>query len=180
MNIQPMLNICKENFSKFPFCDKSCLYAHTERCEITKTDERLKEMEYSFELKKQIKKQKELGRKKASFKLFKKITEKYYKNKLSNRISALVRHSLKGNKNGSHWEDLVGYNLQDLIIHLESLFRDNMTWQNMGKWHIDHRKPVSSFNFTSYEDKEFKECWSLINLQPLWALENIRKSNRII
>ena len=56
-----------------------------------------------------------------------------------------------------------------------------MSWDNYGRngWEIDHIKPISSFNFNSYKDKEFKECWSLENLQPLWAEENIRKSNKI-
>jgi len=66
------------------------------------------------------------------------------------------------------------------MFHLERLFRPGMNWQNMGKWHIDHIYPVSSFNFSSYEDKEFKECWDLKNLQPLWAEENINKSNKIL
>lgn len=101
------------------------------------------------------------------------------RNRLSSRISTAIGFSLKGNKNDKHWEDLVGYNLQDLITHLESQFKPGMTWQNMGKWHIDHRKPVSSFNFNSYDDPEFKECWNLNNLQPLWASENLSKGNKI-
>jgi len=64
--------------------------------------------------------------------------------------------------------------------HLEKQFKDGMTWDNYGDWHIDHIRPISSFNFKSYEDKEFKECWDLNNLQPLWAEENIRKHNRIL
>jgi hypothetical protein len=60
-----------------------------------------------------------------------------------------------------------------------------MNWENWGraekgklKWNIDHRAPKSSFNFTSSEDKEFKECWALENLQPLEAIENIKKSDK--
>ncbi len=101
------------------------------------------------------------------------------KNKLSNRISAAILHSLKGMKNGRHWETIVDFTLQDLIAHLEKQFKDGMNWQNMGKWHIDHIRPIDSFNFTSYDDPEFKECWALTNLQPLWALENIKKGARI-
>jgi len=104
------------------------------------------------------------------------------KNRLSNRISCLMRHSLKGNKNGNHWEDLICYNLKDLIIHLEKQFKDGMNWNNYGKkgWEIDHIKPISSFNFNSYKDKQFKECWTLENLQPLWASENKSKSAKYI
>ena len=100
------------------------------------------------------------------------------KNILSRRISSSIRQSLKENKNGRHWEELVGYTLKDLITHLEKQFKEGMSWRNIGKWHIDHKKPRSSFNFTSYDDEEFKECWALENLQPLWAEENLKKSNR--
>lgn len=113
---------------------------------------------------------------------FKEYSKKYYKNnlkhRLSHRVSALIWQSLKRNKKGYHWEDLLDYTLQDLIVHLESLFKDGMTWQNMGKWQIDHIQPISSFNFNSYKDKEFKQCWKLNNLQPLWEIENKSKGNR--
>jgi 5-methylcytosine-specific restriction endonuclease McrA len=60
-----------------------------------------------------------------------------------------------------------------------------MTWDNHGKyekgkkkWQIDHIKPKSLFNFETPEDPEFKECWALENLQPLEAMENIKKGNK--
>jgi len=54
-----------------------------------------------------------------------------------------------------------------------------MTWDNYGKWHIDHVIPTSVFNFEKPEDDDFKRCWSLQNLQPLWALDNIKKGNKL-
>jgi len=53
-----------------------------------------------------------------------------------------------------------------------------MTWLNYGKWHIDHKKPKSLFKYNSYNEQAFKDCWSLANLQPLWAHDNISKSNK--
>lgn len=100
--------------------------------------------------------------------------------KLSDAISRSIIHSLKHNKGGKHWESLLNYTIQDLIFHLGKQFKDGMSWQNIGKWHVDHIKPISSFIFNSYNDPEFKECWDLNNLQPLWAIENLRKSNKII
>jgi len=97
---------------------------------------------------------------------------------LSKSIQGRIWYSLKEKKNRQHWENIVGFTLQELITHLEKLFKEGMSFYNYGKWHIDHRKPISSFNFTSYKDEEFKECWSLENLQPLWAYENLRKGNR--
>ena len=54
-----------------------------------------------------------------------------------------------------------------------------MSWDNYGEWHVDHIKPISSFNIQEIGDNEFIECWSLNNLQPLWGDENIRKSNKL-
>ncbi len=99
---------------------------------------------------------------------------------LNKRISSLMRLSLKGNKNGYGWESLVEYTLNDLIKYLESLFQDKMSWENMGKWHIDHKIPISAFNFTSPFDIDFKRCWALDNLQPLWAKDNLSKGKKLI
>lgn len=113
-----------------------------------------------------------------------KIKAKYMENmknlffKLNENISSLIRISLSGNKNGCHWEHLVGYTLSDLKIHLEKQFRDGMSWENRSVWQIDHILPRSLWRFESYADREFKQCWSLCNLQPLWAKENRIKSNK--
>ena len=53
-----------------------------------------------------------------------------------------------------------------------------MSWDNAGEWHIDHIIPDSWFNYKSIEDQQFKDCWALNNLQPMWKLENISKGNR--
>ena len=101
--------------------------------------------------------------------------------RLNQTISVGISSSLATGKNGRHWETLVNYTLEDLKIHLEFQFQEGMTWDNYGKygWHIDHIKPISSFHFESFDDPEFKQCWDLDNLQPLWAKDNWRKSNLI-
>lgn len=71
--------------------------------------------------------------------------------------------------------DLLGYTIEELMIHLEKQFTEGMTWDNYGEWHVDHKKPMAKFNFTSTEDHEFKLCWALDNLQPLWELDNLSK-----
>jgi len=98
---------------------------------------------------------------------------------LNSRMSIAMGKSLKGNKNGKHWEDLVGYTLDDLKKHLEKQFKNGMTWSNYGKWHIDHIIPIKVFNFTKPEHIDFKRCWALSNLQPLWAKENLSKQGRL-
>lgn len=57
--------------------------------------------------------------------------------------------------------------------HIRKKFKPGMTWDNYGKWHIDHIKPMSKFNLLLKEE-QFK-CCNYKNLQPLWAEENLKK-----
>jgi hypothetical protein len=61
--------------------------------------------------------------------------------------------------------------------HLESKFEKGMSWENMGEWHIDHIKPCSSFDLTDPEEQ--KRCFHYTNLQPLWAKDNLSKSDKV-
>jgi hypothetical protein len=54
-----------------------------------------------------------------------------------------------------------------------------MTWENYGtKWHIDHIKPCKSYNFENIE--EIEDCFNWKNIRPCFAIENLRKSNKLI
>jgi len=103
----------------------------------------------------------------------------YNRDRLNSNIAKGINSSLKGRKDGRHWEDCVGYTLKQLIKHLEKQFGEGMNWENYGAWHIDHKIPQSIFNFTKIEHIDFKRCWALSNLQPLWALDNLKKGDRI-
>jgi len=101
--------------------------------------------------------------------------------KINKNMSLAIWRSLQGNKNGNCWEDLVGYTLNDLKQHLESQFKDGMTWGNYGKngWEIDHKIPISIFNIKGIKSRGFKNCWSLENLQPMWQEKNASKRNKL-
>lgn len=79
--------------------------------------------------------------------------------------------------------ELLDYNVSDLKLHLELKFQDGMSWDNynLGGWHIDHIKPVAAFKLIKdngeLDLEQIKLCWSLDNLQPLWASENISKGS---
>ena len=77
-----------------------------------------------------------------------------------------------------HYFDILQYTPEQLITHLELQFKDTMNWNNYGEWHVDHKLPITSFDIQEMGDKEFMSCWSLDNLQPMWGIENIRKSNK--
>ena len=97
----------------------------------------------------------------------------------NNRMSSAIHKALKTGKAGRHWESLVPYTLQKLMDHLESLFLPGMSWLNMGKWHIDHIIPKAHFRYSTMEDSQFKACWALENLQPLWREDNLKKGAKL-
>jgi hypothetical protein len=72
--------------------------------------------------------------------------------------------------------EAIGCSWQELYAYIESKFQPGMTWKNRGKWHIDHIKPLSSFDLTDPE--QFRQAAHYTNLQPLWALDNLKKSNK--
>ena len=109
---------------------------------------------------------------------------KYIKNRKQNDINFKLRvglrirlnKALKNNfKIGSAVRDL-GCSIEQLKQHLESKFTQGMSWKNYGQWHIDHIIPLSKVNLTNRE--QFLKVNNYMNLQPLWAEDNIRKGNK--
>ena len=72
--------------------------------------------------------------------------------------------------------EIVGCTPEFLKEHLEKQFVGGMSWENRNEWHIDHIIPLSS---AKTEEDIYKLC-HYTNLQPLWAEENMKKSNKII
>lgn len=104
------------------------------------------------------------------------------KSKINSSVSRGIRNSLStGAKGGVKWESLVGYTLNELVDHLESMFTDGMTWENYGRggWHIDHVIPLAAHNFSSQHDEDFRHAWALQNLQPLWEPDNASKKDKL-
>jgi len=101
---------------------------------------------------------------------------------LNHKISGAILKSLKRNKNGYRWEDLVGYSLDALMNRLLQTMPKGYTWQDYmeGKLHVDHIVPNVAFNYDSVNHPDFKRCWDLSNLRLLPARENISKGDRLI
>lgn len=95
--------------------------------------------------------------------------------RLENSMRSRLWAALKGKTKGVILSRLE-FTIDELRHHLESKFQEGMTWANYGKWHVDHIQPCAAFD-QSVPD-QFKKCWSLENLQPLWASENVRKGGR--
>jgi hypothetical protein len=91
-----------------------------------------------------------------------------------------IHIALKRNTKSGHTLQLIGCSIDYLKSHLEKQFTKGMSWSNWGigegKWNIDHIRPCSNFDLSKPEEQ--RKCFNYSNLQPLWALDNILKSNR--
>ena len=85
----------------------------------------------------------------------------------------LVFHKHRKNNKSAKTHHLLGCTFEELKMHLESQFVNDMSWDNMGKWHIDHIVPLAAFDLTKEENQ--KLAFHHTNLQPLWAIDNLKK-----
>ena len=102
--------------------------------------------------------------------------------KLRITVSERIRQALKYHLAGTYKKkdstiELLGCSIDELKIHLQNQFKEGMTWQNHGEWHIDHIIPCAAFDLSKKED--CLKCFDYKNLQPLWAHENLSKSDKI-
>jgi hypothetical protein len=93
-----------------------------------------------------------------------------------NAISRRIRGVLKGSKSKKSM-DILGCDLIFFKSYMESLFQPGMNWDNYGVhgWHIDHKIPLIS----GKNDQELEKLCHYTNLQPLWALDNIKKGGKL-
>lgn len=96
------------------------------------------------------------------------------RNNLSHRTRQIFKYFNTEKKDKTF--DIVGCTPQFLKEHLEVQFVDGMSWDNRREWHIDHIIPLSS---AKTEEELYKLC-HYTNLQPLWAEDNLKKSNKIL
>ena len=122
----------------------------------------------------------------------------YYKNRIKNpefrvrrNVSRLVAHALAANNSCKCKLSVLKflpYTMQELKDHLEKQFEPWMTWENYGlydraiwndndkstwTWQIDHIIPQSVLPYSSMEDENFKKCWTLENVRPYSAKQNL-------
>lgn len=95
---------------------------------------------------------------------------------LSCRMRDLLK--LKSFNKKKSFNEIIGCSPEFLKEFLEKKFTEGMSWNNYGLygWHIDHIIPLSS----AKTDKEIYELCHYLNLQPLWAEDNLRKSNKLL
>lgn len=96
--------------------------------------------------------------------------------KIAHNIRSRIWQIVKTKRYSSN--HLTGLSWEDLKAHLEYKFQPGMSWDNYGRdgWHIDHIRPLSSFDLTDIE--QLKQACHYSNLQPLWAKDNLQKSDK--
>src|SRR3990167_165923 len=95
--------------------------------------------------------------------------------KLAGRLRTRMYIALKkGYKSGSAVRDL-GCSIGQFRSYIENQFEPGMSWNNYGRWHLDHVQPLASFDLT--DRSQFLTACNWLNYQPMWARDNIRKGN---
>ncbi len=103
---------------------------------------------------------------------------------LERRLGQILRTrlniALKENRGVASAVRLLGCSMEEFIKHMERGFSEGMNWENhtIRGWHIDHIRPLSSFDLTS--KTEIAKACHFTNLQPLWFYENISKKAKIL
>lgn len=94
---------------------------------------------------------------------------------LMQQIRNLINFSIRSNgyKKESKTEQILGCSYNEFKIHLEKQFLNGMSWNNRVDWHIDHIVPISSAN----NEEDIIKLNHFTNLRPLWAKDNLIKSN---
>jgi hypothetical protein len=111
----------------------------------------------------------------------------YRRNKIKNdpifRMAVNLRLRLRsfikkqGGKKYAKMLEIVGMDWISFKKYIEDKFKPGMTWDNYGThWHLDHIKAITKFDLLTEQGQ--KQSCHYTNLQPLWALENLKKSNR--
>jgi len=79
-------------------------------------------------------------------------------------------------KRANNTIEYLGVTIYEFRKYMEAQFQPGMTWENLGKWHIDHIRPCASFDLSNEAEREM--CFHFTNMQPMWAYENQRKSSK--
>lgn len=98
-----------------------------------------------------------------------------YRSKIDARNIIRKALSKRGYSKNSRTEKILGCSFEQFKQHIESLFVENMTWENRNEWHIDHITPISF----AKNEKELLLINHYTNLRPIWIIDNQLKSDNI-
>lgn len=102
-------------------------------------------------------------------------TDPLFKSRLRIRQIMLESFKRKNTKKNNKTEKILGCSFQFFKGYIEGKFKKGMTWDNQGEWHYDHIIPLS---IAKTEEEIIKLC-HYTNFQPLWAKDNMQKSDTV-
>lgn len=97
--------------------------------------------------------------------------------RLSKNLRNRLRKAMVGETRGLSGVRDLGISITEFRAYFASKFKEGMSWNNYGTWHIDHIIPLISFDLT--KDDQVKKACHFTNLQPLWASENHSKGKKM-
>jgi len=99
--------------------------------------------------------------------------------KMSCSLRSRVRKVFYGKRKPAKTQELIGCTWEEFKIYMEKQFKPGMSWKNHGLhgWHVDHIIPIASFDLSDPE--QARAAFHFTNCQPLWAEENMKKSDRL-
>jgi hypothetical protein len=114
------------------------------------------------------------------FMLAERLRRQETKKRKRDGISELIRGAIRRDAESRTIEIRLGYSIAELRQHLERQFTRGMSWEKFkdGDIHIDHIIPQASFDLS--DDDQWRKCWCLSNLRPLWARDNLAKSGKVL
>jgi len=170
---------CSKKCSKIAAKQKEKIYKEIHKEKIRK-EQKIYRIKNKEKLKKQMRKYYYINKRKINIKTNQWAINKR-KNDINFKLTCYLRRriwvALKGICKSSTTVNLIGCSINELKLYLEKKFKLGMSWSNYGKWHIDHIRPCISFNLS--KSSEQKKCFNYTNLQPLWALDNLRKNKYV-
>ena len=99
------------------------------------------------------------------------------RHRLENNMRRRLHKALRNGKSVVSAVKDLGCSMSCFKLYIENQFLPGMTWSNYGKWHLDHVIPVSHFDLT--DRMQTLEAFNWLNYQPLWAIDNLKKNNRL-
>lgn len=96
---------------------------------------------------------------------------------LAMRLRKRAANAYAGKAKPCKTVDLIGCSFEQFAAHIEAQFLDGMGWGNRSEWHIDHVRPIASFDLA--DEAQAKAAFHFTNCRPLWAMDNLRKGARI-
>ena len=103
------------------------------------------------------------------------LSDSLFRMKCNLRSRTSKAFKYKGYSKNTKTQEMLGVDWETAKKHIERQFTKGMNWSNQGDWHIDHIIPLSSAN----TEERLKKLCHYTNLQPLWAVDNLIKSDVI-